>query len=267
MFFFLAKVLGFFALPSNVLVSLGLIGAVLAATRYFRAGRVLLVASILMLAAAGLTPLGNALILPLEQRFPAWTAGGAPPDGIVVLGGSFDTVVSQARGEVALTDAAERMTVVAELARAYPHARIVFSGGSGRLMLQGALEADLAKRLFHDFGIDDARVALDAQSRDTLENAVESKRIADPKPGKRWLLVTSAYHMPRAIGCFRRAGFAVEAYPVDWRTRGEADLARPFESVADGLKRTDTAVREWIGLVAYRLTGRTAELFPAPLAP
>src|SRR5262249_17981421 len=157
--------------------------AVLAATRYFRAGRTLLVASILMLAAAGLSPLGNALILPLEQRFPAWTAGGAPPDGIVVLGGSFDTVVSQARGEVALTDAAGGMTVVAGLAGAYPQARIVFSGGSGRLMVQGALEADLAKRLFHDFGIDDARIALDAQSRDTLENAVESKRIADPKPG------------------------------------------------------------------------------------
>ena len=78
------------------------------------------------------------------------------------------------------------------------------------------------------------------------------------------MLVTSAYHMPRAIGVFRREGFAVEAYPVDWRTRGASDLARPFVSLADGLKRSDTAVREWVGLVAYRLSGRTDDLFPSP---
>jgi uncharacterized SAM-binding protein YcdF (DUF218 family) len=59
----------------------------------------------------------------------------------------------------------------------------------------------------------------------------------------------------------------VEAYPVDWRTRGPGDLAMPFFSLADGLKRTDTALREWVGLVAYRLAGRTSELFPGPVNP
>ena len=86
----------------------------------------------------------------------------------------------------------------------------------------------------------------------------------DPKPGERWLLVTSGYHMPRAIGVFRHAGFAVEAFPVDWRTRGPIDLAPPFESLAAGLRRTDTAMREWVGLVMYRLAGQSAELFPGP---
>jgi uncharacterized SAM-binding protein YcdF (DUF218 family) len=70
--------------------------------------------------------------------------------------------------------------------------------------------------------------------------------------------------MPRAIGAFRRAGFPVEAFPVDWRTRGPIDLWLPFESVTAGLRRTDTATHEWIGLIAYWLTGRTSELFPAP---
>jgi uncharacterized SAM-binding protein YcdF (DUF218 family) len=184
---------------------------------------------------------------------------------MVVLGGAFDTLVSQARGEVALTDAAERMTIVAALARKYPNARIVFSGGSGRLVFQGALESDLALRLFRSFGIDPARVTLDARARDTLENAVYSKTVANPKPGEHWLLITSAYHMPRAIGAFRRAGFAVEACPVDWRTRGRGDRARPFDDLADGLKRSDTAMREWIGLIAYWISGRSSELFPGPL--
>jgi uncharacterized SAM-binding protein YcdF (DUF218 family) len=264
MFFVLAKILGFFALPSNVLIVLGLIGVVLMATRFSRAGRLLAGASLVLVAAMGLTPIGNVLILPLEQRFPPFDHSGRAPDGIVVLGGAFDATVSHGRGEVALTDAGDRMTAVAELARRYPAARIVFSGGSGRLMFDSVKESDLAARMFASFGIAPERLAFDERSRDTLENAEYSRQIAQPRPGERWLLVTSAYHMPRAIGAFRRANFPVEAFPADWRTRGPVDVTRPFGSLADGLKRSDTAVREWIGLIAYRITGRTAELFPRP---
>src|SRR5947209_13039535 len=152
MFFVAAKILGFFALPSNILIVLGVAGVVAMATRFARAGRRLAAASLLLLAAAGLAPVGNALILPLEQRFPPWQASRGAPDGMVVLGGAFDTVVSGARGEIALTDAAERMTIVAELARRYPAARIVFSGGSGQLVVQGANESALALRLWQSFG-------------------------------------------------------------------------------------------------------------------
>jgi uncharacterized SAM-binding protein YcdF (DUF218 family) len=88
--------------------------------------------------------------------------------------------------------------------------------------------------------------------------------IVAPKPNERWLLVTSAYHMPRAVGVFRKAEFPVEAYPVDWRTRGSQDLWRPFDRASDGLRRTDVAVREWTGLLIYWLTGRSSALFPAP---
>ena len=187
-----------------------------------------------------------------------------PPDGIVVLGGALDAVVSGARREVALNEAAERMTEVAGLAQRYPNARIVFSGGSGQLVFQGENESALARRLFGYFGIAPNRVAVEDRSRDTVENARFTKAVADPKPGERWLLVTSAYHMPRSIGTFRRAGFAIEAYPVDWRTRGPSDLWRPFTNLGDGIRRTDTAAREWVGLVAYRLAGHTSELFPGP---
>jgi uncharacterized SAM-binding protein YcdF (DUF218 family) len=97
-----------------------------------------------------------------------------------------------------------------------------------------------------------------------VENAVFSKAIARPKRGERWLLVTSAFHMPRAIGVFRKAGFPVEAYPVDWRTRGTEDLLRPFAVMSDGLQRSDNAVHEWVGLLVYWLTNRSSELFPGP---
>jgi uncharacterized SAM-binding protein YcdF (DUF218 family) len=153
---------------------------------------------------------------------------------------------------------------MAELARRYPVARIVFSGGSGRLIYEGATEAELAARLFASFGIAKERIVLEDQSRDTEENARFTKALLQPKPGERWLLVTSAHHMPRSIGVFRAAGFPVEAYPVDYRTRGAIDVARPFATLGDGLRRTDTAAREWVGLLIYRATARTTELFPAP---
>jgi len=264
MFFVVSKVLGFLTWPSNLLMVLGFAGALLLATRFARAGLQCLLASLLLLAICGLSPLGNALMLPLEQRFPPWNPARGAPDGIVVLGGAFDTNVAPARGEISLNEAAERMTSAVELARKYPDARIVFSGGSGQIVHGGSTEAALAVRLFENLGVPAGRLVTEDRSRDTDENAKFSKAIADPKPGERWLLVTSGHHMPRAVGAFRRAGFEVEAYPVDWRTRGPEDLARPFRIASDGLKRTDTAVHEWVGLLVYWLSGRTSELFPGP---
>ncbi len=264
MFFILSKVIGFFAIPSNLVISLGLLGVALLWTRFARSGGRLAAGSLVVLAILGLSPVGNALIIPLEQRFPAWDDARGAPDGIVVLGGAITPDVSAARNEVALNDAAERMTVVAELSRRYPAARILFSGGSGALIFREAAEAEFAVRLFETFGIAPDRVIIEEQSRNTVENAVFSRLIAQPKPGERWLLVTSAYHLPRAMGVFRKADFAVEAYPVDWRTRGADDVLRPFATVGDGLRRTDTAVREWVGLLIYWLNGHSSELFPKP---
>jgi uncharacterized SAM-binding protein YcdF (DUF218 family) len=156
------------------------------------------------------------------------------------------------------------MTAMAELARRFPDARIVFSGGSGRLIYQGATEAELAERLFISFGIDKARMTFEDKSRDTAENARFTREIVKPKPNERWLLVTSGYHMPRAVALFRGEGFNVEAFPVYYRTRGAADMLRPFATLGDGLRRTDTAVRAWAGLLMYWVTGRTGELFPKP---
>jgi uncharacterized SAM-binding protein YcdF (DUF218 family) len=264
MFFVLSKILGFFALPSNALIVLGLVGVAVAVLRNARAGGKLIVASLILLAIFGLSPLANALILPLEDRFPPWDSSRGAPTGIVVLGGAFETLVSTTRPDIPLNDAAERMTASAALALRYPEARIIFTGGVGSLLYGGPTEGELARRFYASLGIAASRVTIEEESRDTAENARFTWPLAAPKPGERWLLVTSAFHMPRAIGAFRRVGFAVEAYPVDYRTRGVEDLARPFASLGEGLRRTDVAVREWIGLVIYRIAGRTAELFPGP---
>jgi len=263
MFFVLSKTLGFFAVPSNILISIGMVGLVLLCTRFQRLASWLIVTSLVLLAFVGLSPVGRMVMLPLEQRFPLWDPSGGPPDGIVVLGGTISPEVSLARRAVALNDTAERITVTAELALRYPNAKIIFSGGTGSLF-GGQPEAPFAVREFEALGIAHDRIIAEEQSRNTIENAVFSRLLAQPKPGERWLLVTSAFHMPRAIAAFRAADFPVEACPVDWRTRGSRDARRPFTSFTDGLIMTDLAVHEWVGLFAYRLDGKTSELFPAP---
>jgi len=242
MFFVLSKLLGVFAFPSNVTILIGILGLLLLPTRLARMGRWLAFVSLIMLAILGFSPVGNVLMIPLEHRFPPWDAAGGAPDGIIILGGVIDA--SSPGNQIGLNEGAERLTVVPDLARRYPNARILFSGGSGALMGDGSAEAGAAARLLESFGISRDRVMLEDRARNTAENAVFSKAIARPKRGERWLLVTSAFHMPRAIGVFRKVGFPVEAYPVDWRTRGTEDMMRPFAVMSEGLQRSDNAVHE-----------------------
>lgn len=263
MFFVLSKTLGLLTIPSNLFALFGLVGAVLLLTRFTRAGRKLLIASVLLIAICGFFPVGSALMIPLEDRFPQWDASRGAPDGIIILGGPLNADLSKARGQIALSAEAERYTEIATLARRYPSARIVFSGGTGSIDPDALPEARYALPLLESFGIAASRIALEDRSRNTEENARFTQDMIKPKPGERWLLVTSGIHMPRAVGCFRRAGFEVEAYPVDWRTYGRVKWSFSTR-VSDGLDNTDAAMREWVGLLVYRLTGRTSELFPAP---
>jgi uncharacterized SAM-binding protein YcdF (DUF218 family) len=265
MFFVLSKLLGVMVVPSNLVVEIGLVGIILLLTRFRRLASWLVVTSVVLTAFVGLSPLGNILILPLEDRFPPWDSSHGAPDGIVVLGGATIPEIAAARGDDSgLNEAAERITATVELARKYPNARIIFSGGNAALFENAPSEAAVAFRQMVAMGVAADRITAEEQSRNTIENAVFSRLIAQPKPGEHWLLVTSAFHMPRAIGVFRAAGFPVEAYPVDYRTRGPRDATRMFSTVAFGLAQVDVAMHEWAGLAAYRLSGKTAEFFPAP---
>jgi len=265
LFFVLSKTLGVMALPTNLLIGLGILGAVLLATRFASWGRKLLVAAILLLAVFGFTPLGNFFLYPLESRFPPWDPARGAPDGIVVLGGAIETDASEVHGETVFNGSAGRMISAAELAHRYPNARILFTGGNASLVGDDSRkEADFVTAMFEGLGISKDRLMLERLSRNTFENAEFSKALASPKPGERWLLVTSAFHMPRSVGIFRKAGFAVEPYPTDWRLAGRADLTRFTAFSVDGLQHTDLALREWMGLLAYWITGKTSELFPGP---
>jgi uncharacterized SAM-binding protein YcdF (DUF218 family) len=263
-FFVLSKTIGVISMPSNLMIGIGLLGVILCVTRFASFGRKLMVASIVLLAIFGFSPVGYWLLYPLETRFPPWNPAQGAPDGIIVLGGSVDTDLSAAHDTTVIKTAADRMFAAAVLARRYPNARIVYTGGSANLISTDVKEADYAARLLEDLGIPKSRLTMERQSRNTQENAEFSKELVQPKSGERWLLVTSAYHMPRSVGLFRKAGFLVEPYPVDWQADGPEALLE-FSNVENGgLIHTDLAFREWLGLLAYWITGKIDSPFPGP---
>lgn len=271
MFFYIAKAVWFVLQPSTLIALLIGYGAILIWTGWARWGRRFVSIGAVLLLIVGLSPLGNALILPLEDRFPrADLDRPPPPAGIIILGGAEDRLVGGARHAPTLNEAGERLLEGAILAHKFPGAKIAFSGGDAGILYKSDSEAEGAAALLTQLGIARDRLILESDARDTYENAVYLKKELEAKgeldASKRWLLITSAYHMPRSMGAFRQAGFEVEPWPVDYRTRGLEDLSRPFDKVSEGLRRVDVATREWVGLVAYWLTGRTDALFPAPRA-
>jgi uncharacterized SAM-binding protein YcdF (DUF218 family) len=263
MYFVLSKTIGFLAVPSNAIMLIIILGLLLWPTRYGRCGRRLTVVGALLLLIAGLSPVGTALLVPLENRFPQWDAAGPAPDGIVVLGGGvFNPYVSAWRKQLTEGGSVGRLLAAVNLAHQYPAARIVFSGGSPDLASSIVREADFAPRFLERYGVDRGRILVDRTSRDTRENAVNSKRLANPQPGQRWLLVTSAEHMPRAVESFRAVGFQVEAYPVEFRTAGWRDLAALPGSLLGGLGNLNAAAHEWEGLTIDWLSGGIRHFFP-----
>ena len=263
MFFVLSKVLWVAAAPTNLLLGLALVGT-LATRAGARGGRRLAFGTVAALVVCGVLPVGRLMLRPLEDRFPQATLDGPAPAGIVVLGGPIDQEIGAARGQVTVADAATRLTAGAALSRRFPGAILVYTGGSNSLLSTTGGEAADAKRLWVDLGVDADRVKIEEASRNTAENALLTRDLVHPQPGQRWILVTSAYHMPRSVGLFRAAGFDVLPYPVDYRSTGTARDFAPTAEISVGLRRLDVAVREWVGLLAYWASGRIAEPVPGP---
>lgn len=256
MTYVVAKIFWLLAKPSNVIVLLLGLGVVASWWRRWRTGTVLVTLGTLPLVVLAFLPLGTWLLMPLENRFPPPEPLPREIDGIVVLGGAEEIGLTVARGQPSIDDAAERLTTLIDLARRYPHAGLVFTGRKS---------ATVARDFLAGQGLDVERVVFEGRARDTYENARRAKALVTPKADERWLLVTSAYHMPRSVGVFRAAGWPVVPYPVDYRSPGRLALDfSPNAGTGSRLEDLDFAAREWIGLLAYYLLGRTDALFPAP---
>lgn len=249
--------------PNTLALFVSLLGLVLVWRGRWRSGRWFLLAGLGYYLLILALPASQFITAPLENRFSRPALPPEKVDGVVVLGGAVDQMLTEAHGIPALNGAAERMTEMLALAHRYPHAKLVFTGGQGRLVAGEITEAEVARRLWTAMGLPESRVIYEDRSRNTHENATFTRELVQPKPGETWLLVTSAQHMPRSMGVFRAAGWDPVAWPVNYTTGGpvRAWYDAPFPT---RLNQFEGALREWVGLLAYRLLGRTQALLPGP---
>lgn len=264
MFFSASKIFWLVAQPVSLAFIFAALALVLSFTRWKWPTRIAAGLSALILFLSAFTTLGYVLLRPLEAAFAVPALPPANVDGIIVLGGGMDSEINEARGGYELNRAGDRFSEALRLARVYPAAKVLVTGGIGDLDQQGEPEAVAAQRFFAAMGIDAERILVEPRARNTEENAQFSRALVAPGPGETWLLVTSAYHMPRAVGLFRRADFPVVPWPVDFRGTGSEGFAVTTHQPAENLTVTTLALREWIGLMAYRLTGKIDDLLPLP---
>lgn len=258
--FYVGKIFWMLASPDMLLLFLLAVGTLLLFTKQRGLGRALVAFCVLMAFMIWLLPLGEWLGAPLEERF-ARPEEPSRVDGVLLLGGSQNPRLTAIRGVPSLGGSAERVFEFMALARRHPEARLVFTGGSGSVLYQEYKETETMKALFQDIGFDDSRVIYEGESRTTAENAELAKKLVGPNEGAKWLLITSAMHMPRAVGAFRKAGWDVIPWPVDYTTTGQP-VINPQRSVAGAFSSLNRPLREWIGLTAYYLTGKTETLLP-----
>ncbi|MGD9806125.1 MAG: YdcF family protein [Hyphomicrobiaceae bacterium] len=269
MLFIISKLVGFFALPSTLIWGLLVVGLVRARSLrplVRQQGLRFAWSAAILLVVAGLSPLANWAMWPLEARFPVPQVENGSRDytGIIVLGGGEDDTNSTNLKQLQINEAGDRITTGSTLANRLPDARLIFTGGAASLIDTKPDGAEAVRDYWVSIGIPASRILIEDKSRNTYENATLTHALLAPKRGERYLLVTTAMHMPRAMGVFRRAGFDVVAYPTDFRTSVESEPLRIFRTVPGGLKRLDEASNEWLGLLAYRILGRTDALFPGP---
>jgi uncharacterized SAM-binding protein YcdF (DUF218 family) len=264
MFYMASRLAGFLFSASNLLTIFAFAGTTALFANYARLGRNWLAGVATAYFLCGYGPLGAILIRPLEDWFPLPSGEMSPPTGIIVLGGALQAEKTNSRGIAILSEGGGRLTQTAILAHRYPDAEVVFTGTTGELMDSQADEAHDAEKFLTELGVASGRFQLETHSRNTDENAQFTRDLVKPKADERWLLVTSAAHLPRAVGAFRHAGFQVIPYPTDYRTKGRlSDFWTFHTEPLEGLGDVDTALHEWLGLLAYRLTGRSDVLLPS----
>ena len=269
LFYLASKIAWILISPTNLILLTFILSSVLLWFGKHRFAKRLLALPVIATLGIWAFPVGHLLIAPLEKQFPIQTQITQPIDGIIILGGGEDIATSLNWQQPQLNESADRFIAAAKLAQQYPNAQIYFTGGIGELGLQAKLNQPLADlshsvptQILNAIGIEPERIEHETLSRNTYENFANLQTAYLPKDG-RFLLITSAFHMPRSVGIARQLGIKVIPYPVDFRSRRSEYRGADLQ-IIDHLTLLEVAWREWIGLSAYYFTNKTNQWLPSP---
>jgi uncharacterized SAM-binding protein YcdF (DUF218 family) len=255
-----SKIIWALLAPETLLLFFLILSVSLLWTRYDKQGRALISATVIIISMVSVLPLSYWILRPLEDQFVTPKKLPNRVDGVIVLAGAEDISVTVARGQPSFHGGGERLTTFVWLASVYPDAVLLYTGGSGSLTNQDKKPSIVARKFFKQLGLNPARVRFESDSKNTLENALKSYELIKPTPGQKWILVTSAYHMPRSVGLFRKVGWNVIPYPVDFNTTKNFRINFDLREIG----RFSQGVREWVGLLVYWAIDKTSELLTHP---
>ncbi len=262
LFFYSAKLIWSIISPDHLFLILFILSIILFWANKTRLALSLLTLLALSLLLLSLFPIGSWLLYPLEKQFIANPQLPKNIDGIIVLGGSVLPQTSQDWGQLGTNSAHERLSSFIQLAQQHPEARLLFTGGNASIFVDQPTEADMVKDYLISAGLEEKRLELETQARNTAENVMLSKQLLQPKQGQNWILITTAFHMPRAVGLFCQQDWPVIPYPVDHQTT-PSQFYNPGFNLLGHASNLVVAAHEWTGLLAYYLTGKIPTLLPS----
>ena len=254
-FFWVSKLARLVVAPDSFLLLALALGVILLWLGKVKWSKIILTIVALLMLFIALFPVGEWLLYPLESKYPSRPELPQQVDGIIVLGGAEDTKVSKSWGSVEIGSAVERDTTFIELARKYPEAKLVFTGGASSMVDQSTKGADIAKEFFIQQGLDTERIMFERDSRNTYENVIFTRELVQPQPDEKWVLITTAWHMPRSRGIFCKNQWDITPYPVDHYSLKD-NLFRIDLNFSAHLSKLTVGVKEWLGILAYSLTGK-----------
>lgn len=256
LFFWFSKLAWLFISPDSLLLFCFALGLFLLWKKRFYGAKKIFTSLFIILLFIGFLPVGEWLLYPLEKRHPV-NPTLENVDGIIMLGGTEEVLLSHFWQQNVLGGSAERYFAFIQLAKKHPNAKMLFTGGGGSMTEQdyNYKEADVAKQVFKQQGLNTSKILFERESRNTWENALFSKKRVQPKEGENWVLITTAWHMPRSVGIFCQVNWKVTPYPVDFTTHPN-HLLRLSWSFPKHLGNLKTGIKEWIGIIAYQLTGK-----------
>ncbi len=255
LFFWISKLVWPLLAPGSLLLVVLTGGLLLLWIGNVKWARVVLTTVSLLMLFIALFPVGEWLLYPLESKYSNRVEWPQQIDGIVVLSGAEKTKVSKSWGSAEFNGSMERDSAFIELAGQFPAAKLVFTGGTGSMIDQQTRAADIARRFFIQQGLDPRRILFERESRNTHENAIFSKKRVQPEADENWLLVTSAWHMPRAMGTFCQNRWKLIPYPVDYQTQRD-NLLRIDLDFGEHLVSLGIGIKEWLGILVYSATGK-----------
>jgi len=259
MSFYLSKFLWLIINPFNILIFLLLVTIFFLFLKKNKLMYFFLSLFLIVLVSFGIFPLGKFLIYKLEKNYHNEIILPDKVDGLLILGGATNPFLSDEYNQINLNDSVERLVESITLIKKYTEATIIFTGGSGSIHNPKMDHARIAKQFFVQVGLDTDKMIFENKSRNTYENILYSKNIVKPKKNEKWIVITSAFHMNRAIFIGEKNDWALIPYAVDF-FQPKKFKYRPNLSLLNNFNQMQRGSHEWIGLMAYYLMGRTSRI-------